>query len=166
MLRLIGKQGKTVLVEGSTVRIIKNGSLFSARREKAYPIRNITSVEVKKPGLFMAGFIQISIGGGHARNSSFSISGGAIGAAQDENSVLFTGRNCYESALTIKQYIESHVDTPPAPPPPPPPRRRIQSSSAPPQVSTADELLKWKKLLDEGVITVEQFEKKKTELLG
>lgn len=34
------------------------------------------------------------------------------------------------------------------------------------QASTADELLKFKNLLDQGVITQEEFDKKKTQLLG
>ena len=34
------------------------------------------------------------------------------------------------------------------------------------QTSTADELLKFKNLLDQGVITQEEFDKKKTQLLG
>lgn len=34
------------------------------------------------------------------------------------------------------------------------------------QVSSADELLKFKSLLDQGVITQEEFNKKKKELLG
>lgn len=34
------------------------------------------------------------------------------------------------------------------------------------QFSIADEILKLKKLLDEGIITQEEFDKKKKELLG
>lgn len=34
------------------------------------------------------------------------------------------------------------------------------------QVSSADEILKFKALLDQGVITLEEFNKKKKELLG
>lgn len=34
------------------------------------------------------------------------------------------------------------------------------------QVSAADELIKFKGLLDQGVITQEEFDKKKKELLG
>ena len=34
------------------------------------------------------------------------------------------------------------------------------------QVATADSLIKYKELLDKGVITQEEFEKKKSELLG
>jgi hypothetical protein len=88
-LVLKGTQGKTLTVASDTVRIEKRG-LITGKREKIIAIRNIVSVEVKKSGGF-AGFIQFAIAGGHARDSSFSFSGGAFDAAQDENSVLFTG---------------------------------------------------------------------------
>ena len=42
-----GSQGKTIILEDKTVRIIKTGWLFAAKREKTFPIRNISSVEVK-----------------------------------------------------------------------------------------------------------------------
>ena len=78
-LVLEGSQGKTLTVQGDVIRIEKGG-LLTGKREKTIPIRNVTSVEVKKPGGF-AGFIQFSIAGGKARDSSYSLSGGAVAAA-------------------------------------------------------------------------------------
>ena len=43
---------------------------------------------------------------------------------------------------------------------------RIEYSSAPQSVSAADEIVKFKALLDQGIITQEEFEAKKKELLG
>lgn len=100
-LVLHGRQGKTLTVSGDTVRIQKE-SLWTSSREKAIAIRNITSVEVKKPGTFVVGFIQFSLAGGIARDSSYTWSGGAYDAAIDENSVTFTGTEAYEIALGIK----------------------------------------------------------------
>ena len=71
MLELHGRQKKSVVVDKGIVKIVKGGSLFSSPREKTIPIKNITSVEIKKPGAFFAGFIQFSIAGGMARESSF-----------------------------------------------------------------------------------------------
>src|SRR3954470_14279401 len=96
-LVLEGKQGKMLTVSGDTIRIQKTGFL-TGKREKTILIRNVTSVEVKKPGGF-AGFIQFSIAGGKARDGSYTLSGGAMEAAQDENSVLFVGNDKYEIAL-------------------------------------------------------------------
>ena len=152
MLTLKGRQGKTVVVEGSTVTISKKGSLFASKREKAIPIRNITSVEVKKPGALTAGFIQFSIAGGAARDSSFKVTGGAFDAASDENSVLFADKEAYEVALEIKKYVENHTEGAPA--------------AAPAELSAADEIVKLKSLLDQGILSAEEFEAKKRQLLG
>jgi len=151
-LVLEGRQGKTVIVEGNTVKILKKARLFAAERERVLPIKNITSVEVKKPGPFVVGFIQFSIAGGIARNSSFKISGGTYDAVQDENSVVFDGQEKYQDALKIKNYIENYTEP--------------SNKSTQPNFSSADEILKLKKLADEGVLTKEEFEAKKKQLLG
>jgi hypothetical protein len=104
-ITLKGKQGKTVIVAGDVVRIVKEG-FFAGRNERTLPIRNISSVEVKKPGGF-TGFVQFSIAGGAVRDRSYTMTGGAFDAVQDENSVLFTGDAEYQLALRIKNYIES-----------------------------------------------------------
>lgn len=148
MLTLKGNQGKTIVADGSSVKIIKTHWLM-ATREKTFPIRNISSVEVKKPGI-MAGYIQLSIAGGAVRDSSFKITGGAFDAASDENSVLFTGDKAFKIALEIKQHIESFKDGP----------------TATQAVSAADEILKLKALLDQGILTADEFNAKKKQLLG
>jgi hypothetical protein len=145
-----GRQGKSVILEDKTVRIVKKGKLFSAKREKTLPIRNISSVEVKKPGM-AAGYIQFSIAGGQALNSSYKMTGGAFDAVNDENSVVFADKKSYEIALEIKSYIESFSEV---------------SSTVVNQSSGADELIKFKKLLDDGVISQEEFASKKKQLLG
>lgn len=150
MIREIkGLQGKSLTLEDKAVRIVKKRKLFSSKREKTFPIRNISSVEVKKPGLATAGYIQLSIAGGQSLNSSYKLTGGTFDAAQDENSVVFTGSKSYEAALEIKSYIESYSE--------------VISAK---ETSEADELIKFKKLLDDGVISQEEFETKKKQLIG
>jgi hypothetical protein len=139
-------------VEGDVVRIEKQG-MFSGRRDKTLPIRNITSVEVKQPGLFV-GFIQFSIAGGKARDSSFTVSGGAYDAVLDENSVVFKGASKYEVALQIKEYVENWA-----------PVRNAAVTPAP-DAAVADEIRKLKALVDDGLITPAQFEHQKRRLLG
>ncbi|MBI1976152.1 MAG: SHOCT domain-containing protein [Candidatus Omnitrophica bacterium] len=152
MFTLEGRQGKTVFVEGSAVKLIKRRSLLASQREKTIPIRNITSVEVKKPGALVAGFIQFSIAGGAVRDSSFKITGGTFDAVQDENSVVFADKAAYEVALQIKEYVENYKETP--------------SSVTEPGLSAADEILKLKVLMDQGIISAEEFNTKKRQLLG
>ena len=152
MLELHGKQGKSVIIEGANVRIIKAGGMFAAPREKTLPIRNITSVEVKKPGSFIAGFLQFSIAGGIPRNSSYTVTGGAYGAAQDENSIVFSDQESYEVAIKIKEYIQNYYDS-------------GDISTVKTTVSVAEEIRKLKSLVDEGILTEEEFTKKKQQLL-
>lgn len=151
-LELKGRQKKSVIVEGNTVKIIKEGGIFASERIKTLPIRNIASVEVKKPGAMFTGFIQFAIAGGKTLDSSFKISGGTFDAAQDENSVVFADDTSYKIALKIKEYIENYTEE--------------KGTSTTIQQSQADELRKFKSLLDDGIITAEEFEKKKKELFG
>jgi hypothetical protein len=148
---LEGKQGKKLTVEGNTVKIIKKGGLIATKREKVLPFRNITSVEVKKPGLAFAGFIQFSIAGGQAKDSSFKISGGTTDAVKDENSVVFADSKSYKTALEIKNYFENYSEV---------------GNNQINQISSADELEKFKKLLDNGAISESDYETKKKQLLG
>lgn len=150
MIELKGHQNKSVVVEGDTVRIIKGSRLFASARDKALPIRNIASVEVKKPGALWHGFIQFAIAGGKAKDSSFTWTGGSYDAASDENSVIFTDESSYQTALQIKQYIESYSDA--------------QKPTS--QISAADEIAKMKALMDSGILTDEEFAAKKRQLLG
>jgi hypothetical protein len=133
-LVLSGRQGKTLTVMGDLIRIEKQG-LLTGKREKTILIRNITSVEVKKPGGFV-GFIQFSIAGGKARDSSYTLTGGAIDAVKDENSVVFNGSEKYEVALKVKAYVEAWSISQP------------QTQSQPVAVSAADEFRKLMALTD------------------
>jgi hypothetical protein len=151
-LVLKGRQGKTLTVQGHSVRISKEG-LFSSNREKVIPIRTVTSVEVKQPGTMFAGFIQFSLGGAKARDSSFSLTGGAMDAAQDENSIVFNGDDNYQIALRIRDYVEKWNQAAAAP---------AASSSH----SIADELRKLKALLDDGILSQAEFDSQKRKLLG
>lgn len=151
-LVLRGRQGKSVIVKGGIVTLTKEKSLLSSQRERTLPRRNISSVEVKKPGAMWAGFIQFSIAGGAVRNASFTWSGGSADAAADENSVLFNDQASYSIAQRIKEYVENYRE--PAP------------TTTPSNVSAADEIMKLKGLLDQGIILATEFEAKKRQLLG
>ena len=148
---LKGLQGKTLLVSGDSARIEKVGWL-GGKREKTLPIRSITSVEVKRPGAF-SGFIQFSIAGGKALDSTYTLTGGAFDAAKDENSVVFVGTENYEIALTIKSYVETWAS-----------KHETRSALSGPPV--AEEIRQLKTLLDEGLLTADEFAQKKKQILG
>lgn len=148
---LILDANKRLIVQGGTVKIVRTAGLFAAEREKVLPISKITSVELKKPGLFIVGFIQFSIGGGNERSSSYTLSGGAFDAVTDENSVVFSGEENYRLAVSIRDYIEQY--------------QRREERGTDPTNSVADEILKLKALADEGILTSEEFNQKKKQLL-
>lgn len=90
MIVLHGLQHKAIGVGDGIVVIKREKTLFTAERRKVIPIANIAAVELKKPGAITNGYIQIQIAGQSSKDSSRSLTGGAIDAANDENSVLFT----------------------------------------------------------------------------
>ena len=104
--------------------------------------KNITSIQIKKPGL-STGYMQFSLPGG------IEAVGGASNAIKDENTISFNGQGNYEKALKIKEYIE---------------KENIPSSS--PTYSSADEIEKLHALMEKGIITQKEFEQKKKDLLG
>lgn len=151
VLKIKGLQHKTMLAKDGKVKIIREGTLFAAKREKVIPASNIAGVEVKKPGALISGYIQIQIAGMSSGSSSFTYTGGTYDAVQDENAVVFTDKDSYQTALAIQKHIlEFNANS------------GVSSASA----SAADEIAKFKKLLDDGVITKEEFEVKKRQLLG
>ena len=90
MIVMHGLQHKAIGVGDGIVVIKREKSLFTAERRKVIPIASISAVELKKPGAIINGYIQIQIAGQMSKDSSTSLTGGAIDAANDENSVLFT----------------------------------------------------------------------------
>jgi hypothetical protein len=145
-------QGKTLFVVGGCAKIVTEGSLFAAKWEKTILINNITSVEIKEPG-FTPGYIQFAIAGGVVRDRSSSITGGAVDAASDENSVLFFGDVALHSAHHIKAYIEEY-------------HHATQEAQTVRPPSPADQIRELKSLLDEGLITAEEFALKRKQILG
>lgn len=116
---------------------------FGLSGEKEIPFSSITAVQVRKAGMLVKGYIQFSILGGNEST------GGLTDAWNDENTVVLKSEN-NDIALQIKSYIQEHI-------------KKQQTVST--QTSNADEILKYKQLLDLGAITPEEFESKKRELL-
>lgn len=87
-----------------------------------------------------------------ARDNSFKTGGGAFDAAWDENSALFADKASYKVALRIKDYVENYTET--------------SSPAANTNVSAADEIAELKSLMDQGIVSAEEFEAKKRQLLG
>jgi hypothetical protein len=111
------------------------------RGEKTIPYSSIVAVQMKKAGL-VAGYIQLTIKGGSEAK------GGLFQSVTDENTVNFhsTKNKLFAEA---KQIIEERI-----------------TQGGTPQRSGIDDLEKLAALKDRGLITDEEFNQKKKQLLG
>lgn len=136
-----------VTVENGYLRIsrkgLKNLMIQGSKGEKSIPIKSITAVQLKEPGL-TTGYLQFAYSG------SSESKGGIMSAVSDENTIIFTKKEL-QQATELKSLIES-----------------MQNENISPinQTSDADELKKFKRLLDDGVLTQDEFDAKKKQILG
>ncbi|EGO5065343.1 hypothetical protein H6228_001249 [Enterococcus faecalis] len=147
---IIKSPGKTIIKVGNeSLTICRKGFLnfsnMGLKGDKTISFRNISAIQLKKPGV-TNGYIQFTILGGRESRA------GIFAATKDENTVMFA-RKYYKEMLNLKNYIEYQQKT-------------IFDNSASNQLSPADEILKLKTLLDSNIITQEEFEAKKRELLN
>ncbi len=114
---------------------------------KKISYKDIVSIQFMEPAGMSAGFMQLSYAG------SLESKVGVLGAVNDENSILID-YNTLEMAKSVYSFIEQR-------------RNEIQNKGNNiSSLSVADELKKFKELLDMGIITQEEFDKKKKDLLG
>ena len=136
-------QGKTkVSLDGSIIRITRVGiinQLLGLNSTKSINISQVTSVSLLEPDGILKGYI------------IFSLAGQAAEAY--ENKILFL-ENELENAREVKNYIENLISNP-----------KVATSQTD-QVNTTNEIRKYKELLDDGIITQEEFDAKKSQLLG
>ena len=147
----LGKGGKTIITINNGALTISRPGLMSKLShgfsgEKTILIKNISAVQLKKVG-FSRGYLQFIIAGTIEKRSG--ITKGDV----DENIVYFdAGGNkdkINNDAEEIKKYIENY-------------NTKDSSSSN----SKYDDLEKLKKLLDNEIITKEEFDKEKEKILN
>ncbi|WP_101844912.1 DUF4429 domain-containing protein [Halobacillus sp. Marseille-P3879] len=140
-----------VTVENGYLRWTRKGMqnffVQGSKGEKNIPIREISAIQLKEPKV-TTGYIQFAYSG--ASESK----GGVMDAVKDENTITFTKKELNQ-AKELKQLIESLQNEYYSS------QRQISGQS-----SDADELRKYKELLDDGIITAEEFNSKKKDLLG
>ena len=115
---------------------------------KTIPMSAIQSVQFKEGTSWMNGFIQFSVLGGKEAQ------GGLMNAANDENTVMLRKGEQTQKGREIKEYIENRII------------KLSKQQVAAQEVSAADEIKKFKELLDMGIISQEEFGAKKKQLLG
>ncbi len=142
---LIKSPGKTLIkVTDDSISIIRKGFINLVNQgikgEKTIPFKNISAVQLKKPGM-SNGYIQFTLLGGNESR------GGILAATKDENTVMFT-KKYWNEMENLKKYIEKQQSI-------------LDNNSKETQISSADEIKKYKELLDEGIINQEEFDFKK-----
>ena len=153
VLEFYGGVGDTLYAYNDKIVIshkgLSNAIQMGINGDKAVYYQNITAVQFKKTTNWTFGYIQFSIKGG---NESIR---GLLGARHDENTIKFIpqkNRDMNSEAEKAVAFINSKIHD-------------IQNGVTQ-TGSSADELIKFKTLLDMGAITQEEFDAKKKQLLG
>lgn len=150
VLRAAGLNGQ-IVVSGNTVSIRRDGffafGTFGLRGAKEIQISSITSIQFRKAVPFLVrGYIQfVFMGSQDAKLGEFQ-------AAKDENTVLFTPSQ-QVSFERIKAEIEKRMGT-------------VQKTEIGGRYSDADEIEKLSVLRDKGILTEDEFQTKKRQILG
>ena len=135
---LILNNGGVQIKRGAKGFLLGGGML---RGDKSIPYSSIVAVQLKKCGL-TAGYIQLTLKGGSEAK------GGLFQSATDENSINFYKKG-NEPFAEAKKIIEEKIN---------------QTSNG--QKSGADDLEKYSQLRDKGILTEEEFQAKKKQILG
>lgn len=126
------------------LRRTKSTAKFSG--DKTIYLNQITGVAFKKAGTLFSGYIEFSIPGSVSSNSIQQ-------AVHSENSVIFR-KNLNDAAEEIKNNIEALIE------------KQSKSNNNQSKSIDPDILRKYKQLLDDGIISKDDFEAKKKEILG
>lgn len=149
LMKLYGSGGDLELFEDKI--IIKREGFFAKlthgpfKGNKTIYLNQITSIQIKSASVFLNGYIQFSLPGG------FESTRGILDASGDENSVIFE-KKYNNIAYEIQTKIEEI--------------KSKQNTKESNYLSAADEIKKYKSLLDEGIISNDEFEAKKKQLLN
>ena len=109
---------------------------------KTFSINRLSGVQYKKPGL-LTGYLQfILMGSGEGK-------GGVNNAVTDENTILFATNKEATLMEELKEFIEYSIENPGRKP-----------------SSDLNDLKKLKNLLDDGILTQDEFTAKKKQILG
>lgn len=144
----------TLVIKDYTIEIVRSGlnaRLLGLRGNKEILIKNITSIQFKQPGLLTNGFIQFAFSG------SSESKGGVFDATKDENSIVFS-KSELKNFERLKNIINEKRSS-----------AQATESVSLPTHQTDDiytQIEKLSALNEKGIITTEEFEIKKKQLLG
>lgn len=146
---LVDGSNGTIILEDGRMRIRRKGVANiltqGLQGEKVIPLQSIRAVQFKEAGRWMAGYIQFSILGAIERP------GGILEATKDENAVLFE-RSQQPDFEKLRAVVEASIGSPTKP------------SDA--EASVGQELERLASLLDRGLLTRDEFEEMKRQLIA
>ena len=141
----------SIVFDGKKIIIKRNGVVAlltqGFKGDKEIYIKQISSIQLKQAGLLTSGYIQFAFSGGKENK------GGLLDAGKDENTVIFTKKQ-QPDFLKLKEELEKAI------------LNQNTSTTIIKNNSNLEELEKLASLKDKGIITNEEFEIKKKELLG
>ena len=154
-----GGNGALIEVYNDRVTLCRNKHIYGSFAgiagetvgEKTIYIKDLVSVEFKPAQKWCIGYIRFTvIGGGNVRKTTAD-------AADDPNSLPLALVERNDEAEEIKQFVEKSLANI---------KGDNSLSASQVRLSSADELKKYKELLDSGIISQEEFDAKKKQLLG
>lgn len=143
-------ENKVIFTSTQATSTIATGLVFGTsmtQGEKTIYFKDAIGVQYK-PSSIADGYIQVETAAG-----GVSTSGSQYGG---ENSIQFSGKKSNEEAEIIVAFIRKQIED----------IKNSPVGGVVQQVSPAEELKKFKELLDLGIITQEEFDAKKKDLLG
>lgn len=143
-------ENKVIFSSTKSTSTLVTGLIFSesvTQGEKTIYYKDVIGVQYK-PSSIADGYIQIETAAGGMTSTSSQYSG--------ENAIQFSGKKNNEEAEIIVSFIRKQVEE----------IKNAPAGGGVQQISTADELKKYKELLDDGILTQEEFDVKKKQLLG
>jgi hypothetical protein len=164
-----GKSGVTVEFNNGRV-IIRHPRGFRAlldhqrgKGDKEIPISSITAIQLKPVGWATSGYIQFAYPG------STETKGGVLDAVKDENTVMFDKKQQPRFEELKNRILEAKNSvtnaTPPVPIKAQVARRNLRNSTSP-VPTKAQEIRELSKLLDDGILSEEEFASAKRRLLS
>lgn len=147
-LRVKGHNGQ-ITVSGDWLTIERKGlgRLGHSKGDRRISLASITAVQMRPAGTFANGFIRFSVPG------SPELRGGLQNATKDENAVIFTKKQAADFEQ-LRKVVEDYLSA------------RAAGASAPAAPDIAEQIRKLGELRDQKLLTDEEFEAKKAELLG
>ena len=143
----------TLRVNHSTIELIRKGMtarLLGLRGNKEILISSINAIQFKEPAMLTNGFIQFVFSG------SSESKGGVFDATKDENSIVFTKKHLKQFALLRDVINQKRDDL----------RNTKAETTVLPQTNNYADLEKLAELRDKGILTEEEFDAKKRQILG